>query len=71
MKRDVEKALNEYHALQDRKKGTFGGFYANDFTSLWDKHNIKAPSEDIYNLTADALNFGFMIGYKAGKRARG
>lgn len=71
MKRDVEKVLSEYQSLSERKKGTFGGFYGSDITSLWNKHDVKSPSEALYNLTADALNFGFMIGYKAGKRSRG
>ena len=68
MERNAEKILNEYQSLVERKKGKFGGFYSNDIISLWDLHDVKAPSEKLYYITADALQIGFMIGYKAAKR---
>ncbi len=70
MERDVNKVLSEYRSLTESKKGTFGGFYSSDIIMLWDNYDIKNPRSCLYEITADALNFGFMIGYKAGKRAR-
>ncbi len=70
MERTAEKVLSEYNALLERKKGNFGGFYISDIISLWDRHDIKAPTSSLYEITAEALEIGFMIGYKAGKRER-
>lgn len=68
MERNIDKVLNEYQALTTKKKGRFGNFYASDIKMLWDKHGVKHPPEGLYHLTGDALEYGFMIGYKAAKR---
>ena len=70
MERNAQKVLNEYHSLVKRKKGNFGGFYSSDIISLWDLHNVTAPTRKLFDITGNALEIGFMIGYKAGKRAR-
>lgn len=65
MKRDVQKVLDEYQALKERKGGRFAAFYYSDL------QQIKAiGGNSRFESMAAALKFGFMTGYKAAKRER-
>ena len=60
MERRVIKAIQDYH---DRFGGTqYGTFYTSDM------YCIDEISKDKFELIANALRAGFMIGYRKGKR---
>lgn len=71
MTRNMEKLIDEYHKLIEKKGGNFGAFYLSDVKQLQkiaeDKGGISFKnivSEAIIN----SLEAGFMIGYRAGLR---
>ncbi len=60
MTRDLKKDIAEYH----RRFGNTntGNLYTNDF------YQIQEISDNTVDLVFNALEAGFMIGYRAGKR---
>ena len=71
MARSMQKAIDDYRALCDRKGGTFGSFYPDDVYQLRqvaeDKGGINFREIEL-NAIIGGLEAGFMIGYKAAKR---
>lgn len=72
MERSIQKGIDEYNSLREKKGGNFGAFYLSDVKQLQkiaeDKGGISFKnivSEAIIN----SLEAGFMIGYRAGLRA--
>lgn len=72
MERSIQKEIDEYNSLREKKGGNFGAFYLSDVKQLQkiaeDKGGISFKnivSEAIIN----SLEAGFMIGYRAGLRA--
>lgn len=71
MERSIQKEIDEYNSLREKKGGNFGAFYLSDVKQLQkiaeDKGGISFKnivSEAIIN----SLEAGFMIGYRAGLR---
>lgn len=71
MARSMQKAIDEYHALCDRRGGTFGSFYADEVEQL------RKIAEDagginfrniVFEAVYNSLMAGFMVGYRAGLR---
>lgn len=71
MKRSMQKAIDEYHALLKAKGGNFGSFYTSDLEELkkiaTDKGGISFW-DIVFSAIGNSLEAGFMIGYKAGLR---
>lgn len=65
MTRDVRKALEEYRALKERKGERFGVFRYSDLCQV---KEIGGGSR--FETISAALEFGFIVGYKAAKRER-
>lgn len=65
MKRDVQKVLDEYQALKERKGNRFATFYYSDLQQV-----KKIGGNSRFETISAALEFGFMTGYKAAKRER-
>ena len=72
MTRNMQKLIDEYHKLTEKKGGNFGSFYMDDIKQL------KKISEDAGGINFRNIEFqcihnglmaGFMIGYRAGIRA--
>lgn len=71
MERSIQKEIDEYNSLIEKKGGNFGAFYLSDVKQLQkiaeDKGGISFKNivlEGIFN----SLYAGFMIGYRAGLR---
>lgn len=71
MTRSMQKAIDDYRALCDRKGGAFGSFYTDDVNQLRqiaeDKGGINFRKIELHAIVS-GLEAGFMIGYKAAKR---
>lgn len=71
MARSMQKAIDDYHALCDRKGGVFGSFYSDDVNQLKkiaeDKGGINFREIE-FECICNSLFAGFMIGYNAGRR---
>ena len=71
MKRSMQKAINEYHALLKEKGGNFGSFYVSDVNKLkkiaTDNGGISFW-DTVLSAIGNSLQAGFVIGYKAGLR---
>lgn len=67
----MQKAIDEYHALCDRRGGTFGSFYTDDVEQLRkiaeDAGGINFRNIE-FECVSNSLFAGFMIGYRAGLR---
>ena len=71
MKRNMQKAIEDYKALKSKKGGNFGAFYASDVQEL-KKITMDESGTDFWEVVLAALwnglRAGFMIGYRAGLR---
>lgn len=66
MIRNMEKKLNEYKILCDKKGSRFGDFYQSDIVAIMERNKNSTSPLPISIL--EALEVGFMIGYNARKR---
>lgn len=66
MARNVEKKLQEYQKLIDGelKNSRMADFYSSEIDELY-----ELSGGDIFSAIYKAMDFGFVCGYKAGKRA--
>lgn len=64
MKRDVKKYIEEYNRKFMQKN--LDKFSLSDIMQLWDI--AKASHDPLWEGITSGLNFGFMVGYKLGKR---
>ena len=71
MKRNMQKAIDDYNALIKKKGGNFGAFYASDVEEL-KKITTDESGINFWEVVLEALwnglRAGFMIGYRAGLR---
>lgn len=71
MKRNMQKAIDDYNALIKKKGGNFGAFYASDVEEL-KKITTDESGTNFWEVVLEALwnglRAGFMIGYRAGLR---
>ena len=65
MARKVEKQLQEYGKLisGELKNNSAANFYASEINEIY-----EISGGDIYTAISKALDFGFVCGYKTGKR---
>ena len=74
MSRNIDKDIREYRRLYWHRKDRTGGFYANDAIAImqfteeenkaWDVPRVSFTSFAVFN----ALEAGFMVGYRKGKK---
>ena len=71
MKRNMQKAIDDYNALIKKKGGNFGAFYASDVEEL-KKITTDESGTNFWEVVLEALwnglRAGFVIGYRAGLR---
>lgn len=71
MARSMQKAIDDYNSLIEKRGGTFGAFYASDMEELkkiaTDKGGISF-SNIVLEAVWNSLQAGFMVGYNAGLR---
>ena len=60
MRRNVTKTLDAYKSIAEKTKECF---YASDIDSIY-----KISNGDPFTCINNALNYGFVIGYKAGRK---
>ncbi len=65
MRRNTEKAINEYDEMRKRKGSRFGTFYFGDIQEIQALHG-QSNSEMIFA----AMRFGFVVGYHSAIRER-
>ena len=66
MFRDMQKAIEDYKkTFCHNNNGTKGAFYASDIQQIY-----NSIGNDAYSLIANALEAGFMIGYRCAKREK-
>ena len=64
--RDILKNIDEYDAMRKANRGsTLGVFFPDDL-----KRIIAKNDGQLYDSVSDALRAGWMIGYRAGQRAK-
>lgn len=59
MSRNYEQTIAEYDRMFENNNND--AFYSSDL------NNIKDNNNDIYGLICNALKYGYVLGYKAGK----
>lgn len=71
MGRSMEKAIEDYKALCDKRGGSFGSFYTDDLDQLRkiaeDAGGISFRNIELHCIL-HGLEAGFMVGYRAGLR---
>jgi len=67
MKRDIEKAINNYSQWVMKQKTNKGALYCSDGMQLIERAT-KDGNCSVFLLAMDSLYAGFWIGYTAGKR---
>lgn len=66
--RDYKKLREEYKDLKAKKAANFGKFYADDVIKVIETGKKPGGSYSDFEAITTALEAGFMLGYKAGKR---
>lgn len=70
MNRNVSKNVNEYDTLFERRGGRSWDLYASEVYQLLDLCTGSGNrGEDEYQLIVNSFKFGFLQGYRAGKKA--
>lgn len=64
MTRDITKTLDAYYKLKDKNRN-MGDFYLADIQQIYDK-----AQSNIFMAINYALEFGYMTGYRRGKKER-
>lgn len=62
MNRSMEKAIEDYNRMVEKRKKTRYLLYMSDFFQLYELSDNKA------DMIVNVLKAGFMIGYKAGRK---
>jgi len=60
--RSIEKAISDYKRFAENKGGNTAAFYASDINQIYKRANNP------FDWICDALEAGFMIGYRTAKR---
>ena len=71
MARSMQKAIDDYNALIQRRGGKFGAFYASDMEELKNIAIVKGGInfwDILFEAVWNGLQAGFMVGYRAGLR---
>lgn len=63
MKRDLNKAIEDYKRKFWKRGEQKGALFASDYQQIWDMSN-----GDSFHCVDNALMAGFMIGYRCAKR---
>ena len=69
--RDMKKAILDYKDLLRRKDtihSNFGAFYLDDIDQIWRLCEETDPHRREFDMIGNALDAGFMIGYRTAKR---
>lgn len=68
MKRDLQKAIQEYEKRFYHRTDNKGAFYAGDVRQILDMSKSDTTGGTLYNAIENALYAGYMIGYRTAKR---
>ena len=66
MSRDLNKYIEEYMKKFEDTGSSKGAFYAQDITQIYERNRDKKDAA--FYMISDALEAGFMVGYKYAKR---
>lgn len=61
--KNVKKVIENYHKLTARKGARFGELYASEIYELYNIASAGGSGVDLYKLTGNAFEYGFMRGY--------
>ncbi len=69
MKRNIKKIIAEYDGIKKKINSNYYDLYSSDIYAIWDasKPAETGRNDTAYKLTANAFDFGFVLGYKAAK----
>lgn len=70
MKRDLQKAIEEYKAKYYHRTDSKGAFYAGDINQIMELSETDSIKETLYKAIENAMYAGYMIGYRTAKRER-
>lgn len=70
MKRNLQKAIDEYKHLYHGRKDRKGAFYDTDYFQIAELSNYGKTPDDYIDTVFNALKAGFMVGYQAALRER-
>ena len=70
MKRDLHKAIEEYKTKYYNRSDGKGAFYVTDVNQIKELSESRDTKETLYNAIGNALEAGFMIGYRTAKKER-
>lgn len=68
MKRDLQKAVQDYQKRYYNSRSNEGAFYASDFYQIKEISGGGYDARTLYNAIGNALEAGFMIGYRKAQR---
>ena len=68
MKRDLQKAIEEYKTKYYHRTDSKGAFYVGDIKQIKEISKANNPNETLINAIENALYAGYMIGYRTAKR---
>ena len=66
--RDLKKALTDYKKRYSHRNGTEGAFYCSDISQIYEMSKNQKGEIDVFSAIADALEVGYMIGYRTAER---